>query len=191
MENGVSIIDLVKTVLQLDEAKKFMVELSKNKKTILFVATKKNTAAITTKICQENNLPYITIKWPAGFLTNFETLLKNIKKLKKMREDKIKGEWSKFVKHEQVKLQKQLNRLEKFYSGIASIEKLPDAIFVIDIKKEKTAVDEALIAKVPIIAIVDTNVDPKMINFPIPANDDSLETIEYIIKELVQAYSAK
>ena len=86
MENGVSIIDLVKTVLQLDEAKKFMVELSKNKKTILFVATKKNTAAITTKICQENNLPYITIKWPAGFLTNFETLLKNIKKLKKMRD---------------------------------------------------------------------------------------------------------
>jgi len=191
IDNGVSIIDLVKTVALLDEAKKFVSQLSENSKTLLFVATKKNVVAITSKICQENNLPYITVKWPAGFFTNFETLLKNIKKLKTMREEKEKGDWNKFVKHEQVKLQKHLNRLEKFYGGIASIEKIPDAIFIIDIKKEKTAVDEAIKTNIPIIAVVDTNVDPRAVTFPIPANDDSAEAIEYIIREIIKAYKSK
>ena len=188
IENGVSIIDLVKTVAFLDRAKEFVTKLAKDSKVLLFVATEKNVSTITQKICQENNLPYITVKWPAGFLTNFETLLKNIKKLKTMREEKEKGDWNKFVKHEQVKLQKQLTRLEKFYGGIASIEKLPDAIFVIDIKKEKTVVAEALKTNVPIIAVVDTNVDPEKITYPIPANDDSPEAVKYIIKEIVNSY---
>lgn len=189
MENGVSIIDLVKTVALIDETKKFVTQLAKDSKILLFVATKKNVAAVTHKICQENGLPNITIKWPAGFLTNFDTLLKNIKKLKQMREDKEKGDWNKFVKHEQVKLQKQLAKLEKFYGGIASIEKLPDAIFVIDVKKEKTAVEEGVKTKIPIIAVVDTNIDPRRIDYPIPANDDSAEAVEYIIKEIVNVYT--
>lgn len=189
MENGVSVIDLVKTVTLLDKAKNFVSQLAKNSKILLFVATKKNIAALTQKICQENNLPYITVKWQAGFLTNFETLLKNINKLKQMKEEQEKGSWNKFVKHEQVKLKKHLNRLNKFYAGIVSIEKFPDAIFIVDIKKEKTAFAEALITKLPIIAVVDTNIDPQKITYPIPANDDSAEAVEYIIKEIVQAYN--
>jgi len=190
MERGVSIIDLLKTVALLDEAKKFVSQLAQNLKTILFVATKKNVAALTQEICEANNLPYITVKWPAGFLTNFETLLKNIKKLNQMKEDEEKGAWNKFVKHEQLKLKKQLSRLEKFYAGVASIEKLPDAIFVIDIKKENTAIAEALKINLPTIAIVDTNVDPEKITYPIPANDDSAEAVEYIIREIVEAYTS-
>jgi len=189
MEDGVSIIDLVKTVALINQAKKFVSQLAQNSKKLLFVATKKNVAALTQQICQANNLPYITVKWPAGFLTNFETLLKNIKKLNKMREEKEKGSWSKFVKHEQLKLKKQLARLNKFYAGVASLDKLPDAIFVVDIKKEKTAIAEALKTRLPTIAIVDTNVNPENITYPIPANDDSVEAVEYIIKEIVKAYT--
>jgi small subunit ribosomal protein S2 len=188
MENGVSIIDLVKTVQLLKEAQKFVSDLKAQSKKILFVVTKKNVAFLVEKICQTNNLPYITTKWPAGLLTNFETLLKNINKLKSLQEEKETGGWNKFVKHEQVKLQKKLNRLKKFYGGIISLDRLPDALVIVDIKKEKTAVMEAIKMQIPIIAVVDTNVNPEKIQYPIPANDDSPETIEYIIKELVQSY---
>lgn len=188
MENGVSIIDLTKTVQLLDQAKKFVADLAKESKKILFVITKKNVSSLTEKMCKDKNLPYITVKWPAGLLTNFETLLKNINKLKSMKEEKETGGWSKFVKHEQVKLQKHLNRLEKFYGGLISIDRLPDALVVVDIKKEKTAVLEAVRMHIPVVAVVDTNVDPEQIKYPIPANDDSPETVEYIIKELAQAY---
>ena len=92
------------------------------------------------------------------------------------------------MKHEQVKLQKHLNRLEKFYGGLISIDRLPDALVVVDIKKEKTAVLEAVRMNIPVVAVVDTNVDPEQIKYPIPANDDSPETVEYIIKEIAKAY---
>lgn len=188
IEQGISIIDLVQTVALLDQAKKFVSQLAKNSKTLLFVASKRNVSFLTKEICSANNLPYITIKWPAGFLTNFETLLKNIKKLKKMKEEEEKGEWDKFVKHEQIELKKRLSRLDKFYGGVASIEKMPDAIFIVDTKKEKVAVSEALKIGLPIIAIVDTNVNPDQIDYPIPANDDSPETVKYIIQEIVKEY---
>lgn len=189
MDEGVSIIDLTKTVDLLDKAKKFVADLSKDSKRILFVVTKKNVATITEEVCKEKALPYITVKWPAGLLTNFETLLKNINKLKSMREDKESGAWNKFVKHEQVKLQKQLNRLDKFYGGLVSVDRLPDALFIVDTKKEKTAILEAIRTDIPVVAIVDTNVDPEQIKYPVPANDDSPETVEYIIKEIANAYS--
>jgi len=189
IDEGVSIIDLTKTIDLLDKAKKFVADLSAESKKILFVVTKKNIASITEKVCKEKNLPYITVKWPAGLLTNFETLLKNINKLKSMEEEKANGSWNKFVKHEQVKLQKQLNRLNKFYGGLVSVTRLPDALFIVDTKKEKTAILEAVRTNIPVIGIVDTNVDPEQIKFPIPANDDSPETVEFIIKEIAKAYS--
>ena len=108
-----------------------------------------------------------------------------------MKEEKETGGWSKFVKHEQVKLQKQLNRLEKFYGGLISLDRLPDALVIVDIKKEKTAVLEAIRMNIPVVAVVDTNVDSEKIKFPIPANDDSPETVEYLIKEIAEAYIKK
>jgi len=184
--NQQSIIDLNQTVIFLQKAKKFFNQLKKENKTILFVATKKNVTSIVEKICQENNLFYLTNKWPPGFLTNFETFLKNnIQKMQKMREEKEKGEWEKFLKHERLKLEKQLKKIEKIYRGVFSMKTIPDALFIIDVKREKNAVTEAKKTKIPIIAIVDTNVNPDLVDYPIPANDDSAETIEYIIKELV------
>jgi small subunit ribosomal protein S2 len=106
-----------------------------------------------------------------------------------MKEDKEKGQWSKFVKHEQVKLDKDLKKLEKFYGGIANLKKLPDALFVIDIKKEKNSVKEAGEMKIPIVAVVDTNVNPDPIDYPIPGNDDSATSIEFFLKEIIEEYS--
>jgi len=184
-----SIIDLQKTVDLLDEAKKFVSNLAKEKKTLLIVMTKRVAAKFVKEIAEKYNLPSITLKWPPGLLTNFETIAKNVKKLKKMREEKENGSWNKFVKHEQIKLQKQLNKLEKLYGGIAHLEKIPDALFIIDIKKEKNAVKEARETKIPIVAVVDTNVNPDLVDYPIPGNDDSITSIEYFVKEIVEAYS--
>jgi len=186
IENRQSIIDLNQTVILLENAKKFFRKLKEEKKSILFVATKKTIANIVTQVCQKNNFFYLTTKWPTGFLTNFETFLKNnIKKMQKMREEKEKGEWDKFVKHERVKLEKKLKKIEKIYAGVAQMEKLPDALVIVDAKREKNAVLEAKKLKIPIIAIVDTNVNPDLIDYPIPANDDSPEAVDYIINKLV------
>jgi len=186
IENRQSIIDLTKTVAHLNTAKNFLKKLKEEGKTILFVATKRAIANIIGEICQKKNFFYLTNKWPAGFLTNFETFLKNnIKKMQTMREEKQKGEWDKFVKHERLKLEKQLKKIEKIYAGVDKMEKLPDALVIVDTRHEKNAVAEAQKLKIPTIAIVDTNVNPDLIDYPIPANDDSPEAVEYIIKELV------
>lgn len=191
IDHGVSIIDLTKTVSLLEKAKEFVSSLSKKNKTLLVVMTKKTSASYVNEICKKNNIPHITVKWPAGLITNFEMIIKNIKKLKKMNEEKENGEWNKFVKHEQIKLQKKINKLEKFYGGIIDLEKLPDAIFIVDIKREKNAVKEARERKIPIIAIVDTNVNPNIIDYPIPGNDDATSSIEYFVNEIVSAYVNK
>jgi len=189
-ENGVSIIDLTKTANYLEKAKKFVSELGTNGKVLLVVCTKKIASSLTKELCEKNNLPFINTKWPAGLLTNFEMIIKNVKKLNSMKEEKEKGEWSRFVKHEQVKLDKDLNKLEKFYGGIANLKKLPDALFIIDIKKEKNSVKESGEMKIVTVAVTDTNANPDPINYPIPGNDDSLTSIEYFLKEIIEAYAS-
>lgn len=189
-ENGVSIIDLTQTADYLEKAKKYVSEFGANQKVLLVVCTKKIASNLTKELCTKNNLLYVNVKWPAGLLTNFEMIIKNVKKLNSMKEEKEKGEWSKFVKHEQVKLDKDLNKLEKFYSGISGLKKLPDALFIVDIKKEKNSVKEAGEMKIQTVAVTDTNVNPDPINFPIPGNDDSITSIEYFLKEIIEAYSS-
>lgn len=188
-ENGVSIIDLSKTADYLEKAKKYVSELGKSEKILLVVCTKKIASNLTKELCLKNNIPFINTKWPAGLLTNFEMIIKNVKKLNTMKEEKSKGEWNKFVKHEQVKLDKDLNKLEKFYGGISSIKKLPDAIFIVDIKKEKNSVKESGEMKITTVAVTDTNANPDPINYPIPGNDDSITSIEYFLNEIIGAYS--
>lgn len=189
IENGVSIIDLTQTYSALEQAKQFAKQLAKEGKTLLVVITKKIVSSFVQEICKKNQLAYITIKWPAGLLTNFKTLTKNINTLNQMREEKEKGEWEKFVKHERTGLQKKLNKLERLYGGIATLNKLPDALFVVDIKKEKNAVKEAGEKNIPVVAIVDTNADPAPISYPVVANDDSITSIEYLSTEIISAYA--
>lgn len=156
---------------------------------MLVVVTKRVTSKFTQELCQQHNIPYVTVKWPAGLLTNFDMIMKNVKKLITMREDQGKGEWNKFVKHEQTKLTKDLHRLERFYEGLTSLKKRPDAIFVIDLKKEKNAVKEARGHHIPLIGITDTNVNPDLVDYPIPANDDAVPSIEYFLTQIVGAYA--
>ena len=117
-------------------------------------------------------------------------IMKNVKKMNTMKKERDEGEWNKFVKHEQTQMNKELSKLEKFYGGLSQIQKLPDALFVVDVKKEKNAVKEAHEKGIPVIAIADTNVDPDSVDFPIPANDDSESSIQYIVDQLISAYSA-
>lgn len=187
IENGTSIIDLTQTVSLLEKAKKFISELASHGKTLLVVATKKS-AVSAFDLCQKNQIPLINVKWPAGLLTNFDNIIKNVKKLKTLKEEKQNGAWEKFVKHERVKLEKQLRKLEKLYGGIANLEKLPDALFIIDIKTEKNAVYEAKKLKIPIVALVDTNSDPTQVEYPIIGNDDLSESVEYFINEIINTY---
>lgn len=188
-ENGVSIIDLTKTAVYLEKAKNYVSELGTTGKVLLVVCTKKIASNLTKELCSKNNLLFINTKWPAGLLTNFEMIIKNVKKLNSMKEEKAKGEWNKFVKHEQVKLDKELSKLEKFYGGISELKKLPDALFIVDIKKEKNSVKESGEMKIKTVAVTDTNANPDPIDYPIPGNDDSITSIEYFLKEIINAYS--
>ena len=188
IQNGISIIDLTKTISLLGKAKEFVKTLAQNDKTLLVVATKKIFSSHIFDLCQKSKISVISTKWPAGLLTNFDNIIKNVEKLKKMKDEKENGSWDKFVKHEQLKLNKQLNKLDKFYGMIINLTKLPDALFVIDAKKEKNAVIEAKKLAIPIIAVVDTNTDPTTIDYPIPANDDSAECVNYIAEEIIQSY---
>lgn len=191
IENGVSIIDLTKTADQLIDAKKFVEKLGKEEKVLMVVATKKIVAQLVAGLSDASGAVYVTTKWPSGLLTNFKSITNNIKKMNTMEEDKNNGTWEKFVKHEQSALAKQLSRLSRVYGGVKTMKKLPDALFIIDAKKEANAIKEAKECKIPVIAITDTNVDPTGIQYPIAANDDASTSVEYIVKEILEAYSAQ
>lgn len=188
--NGVSIIDLTKTVKLLNNAKSALAKEAKQGKKLLVVATKKNIAHTAAEICAEFNVPFTTSKWLPGLLTNFDTIIKNVQKLEKMKEQQANGEWDQFVKHERTKMSKELYRLERFYKGLVGLKKIPQMLLIVDTKKEKNAVTEARMYNLPIVAIVDTNANPEEINFPILMNDDSPEVVQHVLKELVETYSS-
>jgi len=191
IDNGVSIIDLTQTVNQLKNAKDFIAKLRKEEKTLLVVATKKVANQVVSEFCRSHKISFITTKWLPGLLTNFETLAKNIKKLNDLKAAEAQGDWGNLAKHEVVKLKKECAKLEKFYGGISTLVKHPDALFIIDSKKEANAVIEAAKSKIPVVAITDTNTDPSSVTYPIVANDDSPKSIEYLIAELLKSYTTK
>lgn len=186
--NGVSIIDLTLTIKDLERAKQFIRAQGKEGKKLLVVATKKGATQPITAFCKENSISYITSKWLSGFLTNFTTLIKNVKKMNELKIEKEKGEWDKFVKHERIALDKELYKLNKLYGGITDMMKKPDVVFVVDIRKEKNTVKEAREEGIPIVALVDTNCDPREVKYPVVVNDDKSGVVEYVSKVLLQAY---
>lgn len=188
IERSASIIDLYKTAELLDKALAEITKLSAENKTLLVVATKKQAKQFISELCKKNDIPYLTTKWIGGFLTNFDEISKNITKLIQFNKDKTDGSLEDLPKHEIVKLEKKMNRIEKVYGGVLGLNKLPDAVFVIDTKREYGAIDEARILGIPTIAIVDTNCNPDLVNFPIPANDDALTSIQLIATKIIDAY---
>ena len=186
--NGTSIIDLTKTVTQLEKATNFLKTSAKEGKTVLVVGTKKVAANYLTDYCFENKLPYITSKWLPGLLTNFETLMNNVKKLKTFKADRDSGELDKLVKHERIELGKRISKLEKLYGGLEELNGKPDIIIIIDTKKEKNALKEAQTFNIPVVALIDTNYNPERIQYPIVANDDSAQVVEFIMSSILGVY---
>lgn len=188
IEQGVSIIDLTITVKQLKEAEVFLKSLGTEKKTLLLVATKKVAMELVKKLAQEHDIANVTNKWLPGLLTNFETIIKNVKKLEELKEQRTDESWEKLTKHERGKILKYIARLERFYGGLTKLTKRPDAVLIIDVKKESNAVIEAKKSGIPIVGVADTNADPEEIDYPIVANDDSPKAVEFLIQRLVASY---
>lgn len=188
MVNGVAVIDLTQTVVQLHTAQQYLKQAAKEGKKLLVVGTKRVASQFIQEICKENDIPHITTKWMPGLLTNFETLSKNTKKMVDYETGKNDGSWDQFVKHERTKMQKDLNRLKRLYGGIEHLKKRPDILFIIDIKREKNALKEAKQNGIPVIAITDTNTNPDTVDYPVVANDDSPTSSHYVVNAILSAY---
>lgn len=188
MVNGTSIIDLTKTVGQLKTAKDYLTKAAKDEKVILVVGTKKVASSFIREFCSENTIPFISSKWLPGLLTNFETLMKNVHKLTDLKEKEKSEEWETIIKHERTQMQKEMSKLERLYGGLVAIKKRPDILVVIDARKEKNAVGEAIAYKIPIVALIDTNSNPERIDYPILANDDAAGVVEKIMTELLNPF---
>tara|TARA_B100002003_G_scaffold83143_1_gene77596 strand:- start:50 stop:847 length:798 start_codon:yes stop_codon:yes gene_type:complete len=185
--NGIHIIDLNKTVAKIEEASSAMKQIAKSGKKILFVATKKQAKDIVANKIARINMPYITERWPGGLLTNFVTIRKAVKKMDlidKMQED---GTIDTLSKRERLQISRTREKLEKNLGSISNMNRMPSAIFVVDIHKERIAIAEATKLNIPTFAIVDTNSNPKLVDFPIPANDDASKSISLIVDILINA----
>lgn len=185
--NGIHIIDLQKTVKKFEEAYTYVRYLSEAGGTILFVGTKKQAAESIREEAQKCGMYYVNVRWPGGMLTNFKTIRRSIGRLEKLEAMQSDGTFDQLPKKEVTAKQKQIFNLEKNYSGIKNMEKLPDAVFIVDPKKERNAVLEAKKLGIPVIAIVDTNCDPDDADYIIPGNDDAIRAIRLISATLADA----
>ena len=186
-KKGIHIIDLNKTLVHLDHACAAMKQIAKSGKKILFVATKKQAKEIVANASKSVNMPYITERWPGGMLTNFATQRKSVKKMAHLDKMMSDGTLSVVSKKERLQISRQKSKMEKLIGSIADLNRLPAALFIVDTVKEHIAVDEAIKLGIPTIAICDTNSDPSLIDFPIPANDDASKSIELILKCMVSS----
>jgi small subunit ribosomal protein S2 len=185
--NGIHIIDLQKTVVKIDEAATAMKQIAKSGRKILFVATKKQAKDIVAESVGKVNMPYVTERWSGGMLTNFPTIRKAVKKMTsidKMEQDGTMGHLS---KREKLQITRQRAKLEKNLGSIADLTRLPAALFIVDIQKEKIAVAEARRLQIPIFAMVDTNSNPNLVDYIIPCNDDAAKSIQIIVDTLTKA----
>ncbi len=185
--NGIHIIDLNKSVAKIEEAASAMKQIAKSGKNILFVATKKQAKNIVAEKVQRINMPYITERWPGGLLTNFVTIRRAVKKMETIDKMKEDGTIDTLSKRERLQISRTREKLEKNLGSISKMNRIPSAIFVVDINKEYIAVAEARKLNIPTFAMVDTNSDPNLVEFPIPANDDATKSIECIMEIITNA----
>ncbi len=190
--NGIYIIDLQKTLTAIDAAKRKIQEVVAAGKPILFVGTKKQAQDVLKEAAERVGVFFVTERWLGGMLTNFHTIRGGIKRLKQIEKMMQDGTVEKLTKKEAISLDRERERLEKVLGGIKEMNQLPGLVFVVDSKKEKIAVAEADKLNIPIVAIVDTNADPDLVDFPIAANDDAIKSIRIITRELADAiYAAR
>ena len=186
-KKGIHIIDLNKTIAHLDQASAALKQIAKSGKKILFVATKKQAKDIISEAVKEINMPYVTERWSGGMLTNFQTTRKSIRKMSAIDKMQTDGTWETLNKRERLFKTRQREKLEKNFGSIADMTRQPAAIFIVDIIKEHIALNEAKRLNIPTFAMVDTNSNPKMVDFPIPANDDATKSIAIIMETVCAA----
>lgn len=185
--NGIHIIDLHKTAAKIDEAAAALKQIAKSGRKILFVATKKQAKEIIANKVGSVNMPYVVERWPGGMLTNFPTIRKAVKKMTSIDRMMTDTSWTSLSKREKLQISRQRAKLEKNLGSIAELNRLPAAMFVVDVMKEHIAVKEAIRLGIPVFAMVDTNSDPGNVDFVIPANDDASNSIELIVGAMVDA----
>ena len=186
-KNGIHIIDLHKTVDKINEASAAIKQIAASGKKILFVATKKQAKEILSEEVKAVNMPFVTERWPGGMLTNFNTIRKAVKKMTNLDELMNGPQWNSISKREKLQIQREKAKLEKNLGSIADLTHLPSAVFVVDVLKEHIAVAEARKLNIPVFAIVDTNSNPNLVDFPIPANDDASKSISLIVKAMCES----
>ncbi|MBN1949695.1 MAG: 30S ribosomal protein S2 [Bacteroidales bacterium] len=186
-KNGIHIIDLHKTVVKLDEACSAMKQIAKSGRKILFVATKKQAKDIVAEHVKNVNMPFVTERWPGGMLTNFPTIRKAVKKMSSIDKMATDGTFDNMSKREKLQVTRQRAKLEKNLGSIADLTRLPAAMFIVDISKEHISLREANRLNIPVFGMVDTNSDPNIVDFPIPANDDASKSISLIVGKVCEA----
>lgn len=186
-KDGVHVFDLAITAQKIKQAAEKMAEVTKNGSKVVFVGTKRQAKAVVIKEAQRCGAFYVASRWPGGLITNWNQISKSIRELEKLKEGQEKGEFKKYTKKENVLIGKKIQRLERLVGGLVGLDKPPDTIFVIDTIREKTAIKEARIKGALVFGIVDSNSDPDMVDFPIPANDDAVRSISLILAKMADA----
>jgi len=186
-KNGVHIIDLQKTVDELKKAAEFALDIVSKGGQIIFVGTKPPVKKIVKEAAEKTGMPYVNLRWLGGTLTNFKTISKRLEYFRDLETKMAAGDLKKYTKKEQLGFQRELEDLEKHFGGIKNLVKLPEAIFVTDLKENRLAVNEAKNVGIKIIAIADTNTDPNLADYPIPANDDASAAVKLIVDAIVKA----
>lgn len=188
-KNGVDIIDIEKSAILLEKSLEFIKKLSSSGKTILFVGTKPEARQQITEVALSLNMPYVAERWVGGAITNFSEIKKRILKLLDLRAQKEKGELDRYTKKEKLLIEREMEDMTKNFQGLTGVTKTPDAIFIIDPKKEQIAVTEAIKMNLPIISLLNTDCNLKQIQYPIVANDASVSSITFFLSKIKEAYN--
>ncbi len=190
IRNTVHVIDLEKTVSYLEKALRFIAELIVEKKTLLFVGNKTPLKDLVRKTAEEAGMPYVVERWLGGTFTNFKVVQQRASYFKEKKKEKAEGKLDKYTKKEKIKIEKELGDLAKKFSGVQDMTELPAAVFIVDIVKDKLALKEARMKGIKSVAIVDSNADPSIVDYPIPANDDAISSVRYILEKVKETINS-
>lgn len=189
-KDGVHIFDLAKTAEQLQVAYNLLYQMGSKGKTVIMLGTKRQAGKLVEETAKANGMLYITSRWLGGLITNWEQVQQSLKRMIEIEKGLADGTYKNYTKYEQVQLEKELNRLKRFFEGIRELKKQPDCLVVVDPKRERNAIREAQALDIPVIALTDSNTDPTGIDVVIPGNDDAIKSIKFVMDTLAQAYAA-
>lgn len=188
VRNNIHIIDLETTILALNNALEFVKKIAAMGGVIVFVGTKKQMSGVVKEAAEKIKMPYVVNRWIGGLFTNYTVISKQIRLMEELEKDFKEGNFDKYTKKEKLNIERRIKKLNEKFGGLRNLKKMPEAIFAVDINEDKIAIAEARNKNIPVIALADTNTDPTMATYPIPANDDALSSVKLIINRIVEEY---